>query len=520
MEARRIEGVFLDASILRNRAQEAYRVSRTMEIRVLSRVPEAFMSSLGDPGSRFTALVREVTPERVVLTTDNGYEIHAENRLSQPVREGERLTILVESKNPFVLKVESSSMSVGVRDVWRSLLREGISFIRLIPDRIRESIERSGLIYERRVWEFLRGNIGKGDLQKDAKFLVLRRLQGTDTSDLEEILRTHRLPQDLKERVENLLRVAQSGDRVSFLLGVRSLSSEIAYRVYVLESEIGNLTSAVGERVTPLVGKILEALRSMGVKADLNQNTLSSIAQNPKSLDIIRSVLESLRINRWGEAVEKFRILGIEIRTPDAIPLVRDGLVRHITPLVQGAVQGLLEDTGQEDLRTLMESLKEKQEDLSSLRSFRDSVEANIPRGVKENLHRLDVIGYIQSYFVSKEGRKFFVPFRTEDGRGVLVFSMENAFRILVKIEYKEGFIGVVMEAPRRKDPTCINLTFVTDIEGLDSEIERRQEDLKEDLKEVGLELRRFEVKVLEREKFEETMMEDLGDDVTFTMRV
>jgi hypothetical protein len=520
MEGRRVEGVLLDSSVLRSRAQEAYRVSRAMEIRILSSVPEALLSSLGGPGSRFTALVREVTPQRVVLLLENGYEIYAENRLSQPVREGERLSLLLESRNPFVLRVEASTFSVGTRDLWRSVLKEGVAFIRLVPERLKESLENSGLLYERKVWTFLKGETPRSYLERDTKYKLLRRLNSFSTSSLEEILRKAPLTGEMKRRAEDLLRVARSGDRLKFFTDLKRFSSEIAQTISLLERDIEGFTAATAHRVGSLIRKLEEILRDLGLKVTVNKRSAEAFLRSPKALDILRSTVESLKLNRWGEAVDRLRIVGLQIKNPESLPAVGGSLLRQMEPLIRGAVQGLLEDTGFGDIRELIETYRRKQEDLNNLRSFRDTLENSVPRGVKENLQRIDLIGFLQSYMVAREGRKLVLPFRTEDGKGVLVLSLSDTYRVLIRLEYGEGFVGVLLEAPRRKNPGHLNLSFLTNVPRLKEEIERRSTDLREALKEIGLELRRFEVKDIGREEFEERILEDLGDESSFAMRV
>lgn len=519
MEGRRVEGVFLDSSILRSRAQEAYMTSRVMEIRVLSSVPEALLASLGDTGSRFTALVREVTPRRVVLMLDNGYEIHAENRLSRPVKEGERLTLFLESKNPLVLRVERSVFSTGIKEIWRSVL-EGVSFIKLDPRKIEESLENSGLIYERKVWEFLKGDLGRSSLERDTKFILLRRLSGFDTSRIEEILRRADLPEDLRGKADRILELAGRGDRIGFLMGVRELASEVSRKIALLEGEINSFKTSVYRRVGTLISKLEDLFGDLGIRVSVRRETAEAFTGNPRALDIIRSVMDSLRLNRWGEVVERLRIVGFEVRNPEVLPVLKESILGQMEPLVKGAVQGLLEDMKAEDIRKVIETFRERQEELETLKGFKDTLEASIPKGVKENLQRLDLIGYLQGYLISKGGRRFILPFRTEEGRGVLLFTLENAYRILVKMEYEDGFIGVIMEAPKVKDPKYVNITFMTDIPEAESEIGSRSEELRKDLEDIGLKLRRFEVKGMKREEIDSRIMEDLGEETSFTLRV
>ncbi|MDQ7082803.1 MAG: hypothetical protein Q9N34_07540 [Aquificota bacterium] len=112
MEGRRIEGVFLDSAILRNKAYEAYETAKVLQIRILTKVPEALLASLGDMGSRLRATVRSISEGRVLLSLENGYELEAENRLAIPIKVGEELSLVLESKEPLTLRVEKTFSGV------------------------------------------------------------------------------------------------------------------------------------------------------------------------------------------------------------------------------------------------------------------------------------------------------------------------------------------------------------------------------------------------------------------------
>ncbi len=517
MEGRRIEGVFLEASILRNRAQEAYETAKVYEIQILSRISQALLASLGGPGARLRATVRDVNPQRVLLLLENGYEVTAENRLNLPVAVGEELTLVVESEEPLTLRLEGAFQGVrGLRELLARVLREGITPLK--PDRLRESLENSGLVYERKVWDYLRGVLPTEKLVSDQKYALLRALEGADISGTLEALKRLSVPSRFSETVKQLIATAEK-DTVSFLRGLTALEKEIAQTLSSHSGRIAELRSTTAEVVRTLVESALRRMGDLGLSVHLRKDVFEGIADNPKSLSVFREALRSLELNRWTEFTDRLSLLGIRVENREMIPLLRDRLLPQMSDMLRGALTVLGRRAGTDDPLQLAALMREMEEEIESLKELRNAI-SELPKEVRENLSRLESVGYLQSYLVAFNGRRFVLPFSTEEGRGVLGFVAEDVFRIFVKLSFEEGFLGIVMEAPRRESPDHVSIVFKTDLPALADAIRREERRLQREIEALGMEVKRLEILSGAEEVFEKELLSEFGGEGVFNLRV
>ncbi|EDP75884.1 hypothetical protein [Hydrogenivirga sp. 128-5-R1-1] len=519
MEGRRVEGVFLDTAILRNKAYEAYETAKVYEIRILSRVPEALLASLGDLGSRFRATVKSLEQGKVILTLENNYEIEAENRLAMPVKVGDELTLVLESKNPVTLRVERSFSGIrGVQELLKTVL--GMDVPPLKDGNVRESVENSGLLYERKVWDFLRGVLGADQIKGDIKYQVLKSLSEADTSRIESFLRRADVPEAFREQVARLLESAKEGERLEFFRGLVSLEGEIEAKISGNEQRLTLIRETVRELVRSMFASVVDRARSLGIEVKVREALTSSMETNPKTLDIFREALKSLENGSVQEFTRKLNLVGLKVENPELIVPNRDKLLTHLRDLVKGANTLLSSKLNTEDVNLIARQVKEMAEEVERLSEFRERLTSELPQEVKENLTRLENINYMQAYFVAQGGRRFAVPFRTEEGKGLLAFSMKDSFRIFVKLNYDEGFLGILIEAPKKSEPEFVNILFKTDIEALEREIESSIPLLRRDIEELGLDVRKMEVVRDEEKSFEEEITDELGEESVFNLRV
>ena len=519
MEGRKVEGVFLDTAILRNKAYEAYETARVYEIRILSRVPEALLASLGDVGSRFRATVKSLDSEKVVLMLENGYEVEAENRLAMPVKMGEELNLVLESKDPITLRVERSFSGVrGVRDLLSSLL--SIDAFPLKADSLKETVENSGIVYERKVWDFLRGVLGEEELARDVKYQVLKALNEADTKGLEAVLREVVLPEELGKGVSSLLEKAEKGEKAEFFRELVFLERELDAKINDNERRADFIRETVRNLTRSLVKDLTERTALIGLKFTVNRKILDPMEKNPKTLSVFREALKSLENNRMQEFVQKLNLVGLKLTNPEELPLHRDKLVSLMRDLVRGANTFLSSKLETEDVDAISRELRKLSEERGKLSELRERLTSELPAEVKKNLTRLEGINYMQSFFIAQEGNRFVIPFRVEEGKGVLALSMKDSFRIFVKLNFEEGFLGILMEAPRRENPDYVNLMFRTDIERLRLELENSLPSLKDELSDLGLEVKRLEVVKDREESFERELAGEVGEEGVFNLRV
>ncbi len=518
MEGRRIEGVFLEASILRNRAQEAYETARVYELQILSRISQALLASLGGPGTRLRATVRDANPQRIILLLENGYEVSAENRLNLPVRVGEELSLVVESRDPLILRLEGSFQGIrGLKELLGRVLREGI--VPLRSTALKESLEDSGIFYERKVWDHLRGALPADRLSADQKFLILKALAEADLSPAVDRLGKLSLPPEFAGRLKDLLELAESGNRLDFLKGLLSLERELTSTLSTRERQLQNLRTSVERVADSLMESLRREMERLGLRVLFRREIFGGIATNPRSLSIYREALRSLELNRWTEFSERLNLLGIRIENRELLPLVKDSLLSHMRDMLRGALTVLGNETGTEDPLQLAAQIRELEEEVENLSAAKRAF-SELPQEVRENLSRLESLTYLQTYLLATAGRRFVLPFTMEDRRGVLGFSLEDLFRVFVKLDLGGSYLGIVLEAPRREKPEHVDLIFRTDSEELARALEREEGALRGNLEEIGLELRRFEVVLQTEESFDEEFLSEFGGEGMFNLRV
>ncbi len=246
MEARRLEGVFLEYAIDRHRAAEAYQSSQNIAIRIRTQVPEVLLSLMGNTGSQLRAVVKESSGDKILLRLDNGYEILADNKLRVPVNSGDRITLRVESREPLTLRVENLMGGVKETEVVRNLLRAENTLLNLASS-VKESLQNSGVIYEKKVLDFLLGRIDARELSKDQKFQLLKALEGLNLERFIKTLRENIPAGDTALR--NLLQAMEVAlrdkDYVKFMNTVREAGKYIEHRIKTLQESLASIPKEV-----------------------------------------------------------------------------------------------------------------------------------------------------------------------------------------------------------------------------------------------------------------------------------
>ena len=522
MEGRRIEGVFLDSQILRSKAQEAYSASRAFELRILSRVPEALLAALTQEGGRFRGTVVEANSRTVRLMLENGFEISAENRLTMPINEGDELTLVLESKNPLILRVERALSSAGaLRDVILGGLRVFLSSFKrgYGGEELRVALEDSGIVYEKRIWDFLRGSVDKSVFSSDLKYRVLTDLASKDAGSVLRAIESIEIPDDLRGEVETLKFLLKEGKKLEFFTGLVRLSEKVGDLLRDKNSQLNKMSMSVSKFFQGFTKSLLELLKSSGIKVSTIPSTMKGIESNPKSIDLVVESFKNFRDHRMGEFVEKMRLIGINIEDRDRLMSERERLLPRLAKLVETAVKGLLKDHDVESIKDFTSLYKKIGEDLKQLALVRGALE-NLPPDIKENMAKLELIGLIQSFTVAHEGKKFLVPFKIEDGEGVVAFSREGMFRIFVKLRYEEGYVGVVITAPRTEEPDYISVIVKTNMDDFKRIFEREKGKLLKEIEDLGLDLRRLEVFEEEEKEFDGAFFEEFAGSSLLNLRV
>ena len=518
MEGRRIEGVFLDSQILRNRAQEAYSTARTFQIKVLSSISEALLSSFGDVGGRMRGMVLDISPAQVRIMLDNGYEITAENRLTIPIKKGDELSMILESKDPLVLRVERSvSSSSPIKELIIRPPETG--YQQISPAALEESLENSGIVYEKKVWSFLKGEIPREKLTSDLKFSILSSLRSIDPKPLWELISSVRIPAPLKGRIDQMGELVRENRRTAFFTALTRLYGEVDELIARNTATIEGMSRSVRIFFEALSRSISELLIQKGLKVNVNRTVLQGIDSQPRSLELVREAVRNLEEGRFGEFTTKMRFIGITIENPQDIPPKREDILPQLRSLVDTAVRRVLEEWSAKDIRDLSTKFREVRQETQDLTAIKGTYEM-FPREVKENLQRLESLHLLQSFVVQQEGKRFLIPFNFDEGGGIAGFSKDREFVIYIKLSYEEGYVGVVITAPRKEIPDQISVVIRTDIDQLRSSLQLGREKLRKDIEDLGISLRNLEIQDVGERDFDSEFMEKFTGGGMLSLRV
>ncbi len=517
MEGRRVEGVFLDTGILRSKAQEAYASARNFEIKLLSQVSEALLSSLRESGGGMPATILGVGGNTVRLLLSNGYEISAENRLSVPVREGERVLLTLESENPVILRVQR--MLGGLREIGNIL--SGFKDVRwpaMNPEDTAGAVFNSGLFYERKVWEFLKGNVDFEALKGDLKFALLSGIDQKEVLKLAEAIGGMRVPERIEPLVERLLSSARSGDRTAFINALRELYPLVHEEISRLDSFLAGIIKKAGEVRNTFAELVRNQLMSVGVKAVLTQKP--SIPATPT--DVLRWIGETIKSLEGGKVEEFIKYLnagGVEVRDVPKLMDKRDILLPSLRVVSERMSEEILQYSGAENPDRLKGIVEGTKRELNELVVVRNVIE-NTSQEIKNTLIRLELLSLLQWFMVSKEGRRFIFPFTAEGSKGVFAFSSDDHFRIYIKFGLEIGYISVLLQSPKKDSPDFLSILIKTDSERVKEAIDLYKNGLEKEITSLGLELRGFEV-IIEREgDADREFLEEFGGDTLLNLRV
>ena len=341
MEGRRVEGVLFETSVLQSRAQEAYQSAKALEIRVLSQVPEVLLASLNEAGGRIRASVEQVSQGKVLLNLENNFTIEAKNNLSVPVRPGDKLELTVISSNPLILKVDK--VSSGLPSVAR-LIKNFLSlpaFLNPPETNLKEGVIKSGLFYEKKVWDFLRGALSREAVENDTKYNLLKSLESFDTSKVENLLRKalnlKTLPEDIKDFLSALLK-----SKVNLLLNLNSIERRLRESAMVLEKASEEIKLSIVRSASFVKEALTKALEATGIKVSFEKETFEKIASSPRSLELIREAVKDLEGFRFTSFKEKLSLLGFEVLNPEKLNDARESLLTLLRDALKGSETFLL----------------------------------------------------------------------------------------------------------------------------------------------------------------------------------
>ena len=503
MEGKRIEGVLLDTAIARDKASEAYETAKALQIKILSRVPESLLAILSDAGSKIKAQVRETGKGKIVLMLENGYELEAQNRLSIPVKEGDELVLSLERQTPPILRVERVvSKLKGMGEILRRVLPV---FTPPADTELKSFLSNSGLVYEKKVWDYLRGVRDLRELTSDNKYKVLKALSGIDILPLRSVMKE--------------LREYDGKDTLNLLSNLGRIEEKLLNRKSSISTELNRIASFVEQIVRGFVKSLLSNKKIASLGFSIREETLTSMARNPKALDILQEALRDIELNRFEKFRNDLALLGLNIEEPEHLPVFKEPLIASLRDSLKGAKLLLSREFSIGEFRELQDKVKELRESLKEVEESLDKLR-EVSGQAKEYLSKLEAINYLQNFLIAQGGKGFLVPFSLDEGKGIIAFSKREAFRVFIKLNFEEGFLGVVVEAPRKENPDSLSVVFKTNIPQLERMLSLSVGTLKRELESLGLKVKDIKVLSSEEKEFEEEVIESFGEDSGFNMRV
>ncbi|MFN3947138.1 MAG: hypothetical protein ACK4LA_03525 [Aquificaceae bacterium] len=201
MEIRRIEGVLLQHAIEQSQPLAVEKSASHLRIKVLSAVPEVLLELFSENKGTVKARVNYSEGSMVSLSFSEGLEIKAENRSSVPFMPGDIVELTLESENPFTLKITSLFRGTSLDHLLKAIF-EGKEepIIQLNLENIKDTIENSGIFYERKLFDFLLEKVKPEDLLKDLKAQLLDSL----AKDIRSLAKTFNIDQDLTKNIKTL----------------------------------------------------------------------------------------------------------------------------------------------------------------------------------------------------------------------------------------------------------------------------------------------------------------------------
>jgi hypothetical protein len=454
MEIRRIEGVFLQHALETTQGLKAENISKQMSLKLLTTVPQALLDAFPE-GTLLEGRVVQ-TQGRTLRVMLSNQELVAENLSNLEIKEGDQLKLMLESKNPIILKIVSLQRRLNIEQVLQFVLDfQEEPPINLDLQKLQALVKNSGLFYERKLLDFFAGKVDLKGILEDTKaqllsniFNLAGQIHGGEVKDIKTIDQLFGMvlkrTENLKE-IENLLRT----------LYLENLNHwEFTQFVRFVES--------IEKR------EILKALEKGDKDAllILLSKELKSIEDTPAGKSF------SLAFER----LKQFSLL------------VRDEELGNLL----GSFFEAVEKEDANGLREIHRKLENFIEEGRRLLPFRERIEKD---GLVW-LQQLNTISQMQRLMVN-EGTVV-LPFKWEGHRGgMLIKTQKNEYRVFINLNYPEGFVSVLLSSPKTERVKAISLNLYTNSELFYRKMEEGKSLLESMLKEEGLQLRDLKLNLL-----------------------
>ncbi|WP_448584094.1 hypothetical protein [Thermocrinis sp.] len=459
MEIRRIEGIFLQHALETSQGLKAENVSKELNLRLLSTVPEALLQAFSEGAGYLKGYVLEAYGRNLRILLSNNQEILAENMSDVEIQKGDYLELVLESKNPLSLKITSLQRKTGIDQILDIAFEssEGVLF-NLEKGEIFSQIKNSGLFYEKKLLSFLKGNLSLNEILEDAK----------------------------AQTIQNLLSLAEE---VQSQLLIQDQANQSIDSIKTLFLAIMNRTEGIAEIRNLLRSLYLENLNSWELaqfirflESSGNRQILDAMEQGDKSV-LIHLLYREIQ-NLLGTPAGKSLKLAFE-KLKAIVLYLKD---TEIKELLENFIKAL--DSGKlEDLRENHKKLVNIMEERERLLPLREKVE----RDGLQWIERLNTI--IQAQRIMANDGVLVIPFKWEGRKASLILRPnKEEYRVFVNLSYPEGFISVLLLYPKLRESKSLSLHFYTNSEVLYNKIEAGKHILESMLKEENLRVKEIKL--------------------------
>jgi hypothetical protein len=454
MEIRRVEGVFLQHALETAQGLKAENISRQMNLKLLTTVPQALLEAFPE-GTLLEGRVVQTQGGtlRVML---NNQELVAENLSDLEIKEGDQLGLMLESKNPITLKIVSLQRRLNIEQVLQFVLDfQEEPPTNLDLQKLQALVKNSGLFYERKLLDFFAGKVDLKSILEDTKaqllsniFNLAGQINGGEVKDIKTIDQLFGM---VLKRTENLKEI---GNLLRTLYFENLNHWEFTQFVRFVES--------IGKR------EILKALEKGDEDAllILLSKGLKSIEDTPAG-------------KSFSLAFERLKQFSLLVKDEELGNLLRS----------------FFEAVEKEDasgLREVHKRLENFIEEGRRLLPFREKIEKD---GLVW-LQQLNAISQMQRLMVN-EGTVV-LPFKWEGHRGgMLIRTQKNEYRVFINLNYPEGFVSALLSSPKTEKVKAISLNLYTNSELFYRKMEEGKSLLESMLKEEGLQLRDLKLNLL-----------------------
>ncbi len=205
MDIKRVEGTALNEAILNAQPIELSQEAENLAIAIRTSVSQALMGALSDELSRqgfIEATVEDVSPNRIKLMLNNGVELNVDSQLSLDVKKNDVLRLMISSLNPLVLKImDLKSQSSSIPSLKQAL--DNLANTPILKDLSKQSVENSGLFYEKKLIDFILKAKDLSSIASDNKYQILQDMLSL-AKGIKSSLDFQSLPFEIKQAIDNI----------------------------------------------------------------------------------------------------------------------------------------------------------------------------------------------------------------------------------------------------------------------------------------------------------------------------